>query len=291
MEAADITMITEEDGRIVVQNDHKMVNYFGKAYSLLMDFSIMKDAVKIQPGKVYKGRDPRMLLVTSGEAEVLFNGSETLLKTNVLLYTPEYYTIEFVRISADFNARVLIFPLESVVGADITPLYGQIYRLLSEKEVGMAEMYFKLLDTMRDMPEDFSNTAKKTIGSFVDSLYTLNRVHKSDSGSQGGMVLREFLRLLKQHVTHERRVAFYAGQLGRTPNYLNILVKTESGKSCKEWIGIMLTNKAKELLDDMGKSLREISGELGFYTAAQFGTYFKKETGKTPMEYRNGIGM
>ncbi len=46
----------------------------------------------------------------------------------------------------------------------------------------------------------------------------------------------------------------------------------------------MLLNGSKDNLD-------KIAAVLGFCNATQFGTFFKKHTGQTPMEYRNGKGM
>ena len=46
----------------------------------------------------------------------------------------------------------------------------------------------------------------------------------------------------------------------------------------------MLLNVSKD-------NLEKIAVALGFCNATQFGTFFKKHTGQTPMEYRNGKGI
>jgi transcriptional regulator GlxA family with amidase domain len=43
----------------------------------------------------------------------------------------------------------------------------------------------------------------------------------------------------------------------------------------------MLQNGSKD-------NLEKIAVALGFCNATQFGTFFRKQTGMTPMEYRNG---
>jgi transcriptional regulator GlxA family with amidase domain len=42
------------------------------------------------------------------------------------------------------------------------------------------------------------------------------------------------------------------------------------------------------LLNGSKDNLEKIAVALGFCNATQFGTFFNKHTGQTPMEYRNG---
>ena len=47
-------------------------------------------------------------------------------------------------------------------------------------------------------------------------------------------------------------------------------------------------SEAEVVLKGSDEKMDKIAEMLGFHNAAQFGTFFKKETGMTPGEYRNG---
>ncbi|ASK30056.1 AraC family transcriptional regulator [Chryseobacterium sp. T16E-39] len=90
--------------------------------------------------------------------------------------------------------------------------------------------------------------------------------------------------LFKYHVA-EKRVAFYAGKLSVTENYLNKCVKNVTQISPKQWINEIDINYSKALLHS-SKDIAEIAYELNFHTASHFTQLFKKITGMTPKEYR-----
>lgn len=90
--------------------------------------------------------------------------------------------------------------------------------------------------------------------------------------------------LFKYHVG-EKRVAFYAGKLSVTENYLNKCVKNVTQKSPKQWINEIDINYSKALLHSC-KDIAEIAYDLNFHTASHFTQLFKKITGMTPKEYR-----
>jgi len=73
--------------------------------------------------------------------------------------------------------------------------------------------------------------------------------------------------------------------------YLGALVKACSGRSAKEWINHIVAREAKLLLKGADEKVEKVAEMLGFRNPAQFGTFFKKENGMTPMEYRNGKGI
>jgi two-component system response regulator YesN len=72
---------------------------------------------------------------------------------------------------------------------------------------------------------------------------------------------------------------------------LSILIKKESGLTVQECCRMRTITEAKIRLSGTTDSLHKIADGLGFCNATQFGTFFKKHTGQTPMEYRKGIGM
>ena len=97
---------------------------------------------------------------------------------------------------------------------------------------------------------------------------------------------REFTRLLGEHYRRERSVGFYARQLCITPKYLTTLIKHISGKSVSDWIDSYVTLEAKTLLKYSNMSVQEIAYYLNFPNQSFFGSYFKRNTGMSPSQYK-----
>lgn len=97
---------------------------------------------------------------------------------------------------------------------------------------------------------------------------------------------REFTQLLGEHYRRERSVGFYARQLCITPKYLTTLIKHISGKSVSDWIDSYVTLEAKTLLKYSNMSVQEIAYYLNFPNQSFFGSYFKRNTGMSPSQYK-----
>ena len=97
---------------------------------------------------------------------------------------------------------------------------------------------------------------------------------------------KQFTELLGEHYTRERSVGYYARQLCITPKYLTTLIKRISGKSVSEWIDSYVILEAKTLLKYSNMSVQEIAYDLNFPNQSFFGSYFKRNTGMSPSQYK-----
>lgn len=79
-----------------------------------------------------------------------------------------------------------------------------------------------------------------------------------------------------------------AQQLGMSAAYLNDMMKNETGKTVSEYVQLRRMAMAKQMIMAGDRSVGEIACLLGFATEKLFTTLFKKITGCTPDEYRNG---
>ena len=64
-------------------------------------------------------------------------------------------------------------------------------------------------------------------------------------------------------------------------------ITKRTGLTIHGYIECLRLRKAKELLAD-DTPLKHIATLVGYNSASQFGYFFKKHTGQTPLEYRNG---
>jgi AraC-like DNA-binding protein len=82
-------------------------------------------------------------------------------------------------------------------------------------------------------------------------------------------------------------VSWCAEQLHLSSNYFGDLIKKETGSTALDYIQSKTIDEAKTRLFDTGKSINEVSFDLGFKYQQHFTRLFKQKTGMTPFGYRN----
>ena len=117
---------------------------------------------------------------------------------------------------------------------------------------------------------------------FLEGQYEATRF-----ASPHQVLLSKYLRLVNSHYIEKRTVQEYADLLSITPNHLSQTIKTLSGKNALSFISERLLKEAQSLLQYTEFTISEIAYQLGFSDPANFGKFFKKETGMPPSKFRN----
>jgi len=78
----------------------------------------------------------------------------------------------------------------------------------------------------------------------------------------------------------------YARQLSVHVNYLNRVLKENTGKTTTDIIGNRIAQEAKLLLRQTDWNISEIAYALGFAEVAHFSNFFRKQTATSPMSFR-----
>ncbi len=73
-----------------------------------------------------------------------------------------------------------------------------------------------------------------------------------------------------------------------SPYYFSKLFKKRTGSTFIEYLTMIRIEKAKQLLRNTSKSMKEICMEIGYSDANYFSRTFKKNVGVTPSEYKEG---
>ncbi len=80
--------------------------------------------------------------------------------------------------------------------------------------------------------------------------------------------------------------AMIASELNFSTNYIREFFKQHEGTPLLEYIGAKRVELAKVLLTGTNASIRDVCDHSGFINYSYFFTYFKKNTGLTPMEFK-----
>jgi AraC family transcriptional regulator, transcriptional activator of pobA len=99
----------------------------------------------------------------------------------------------------------------------------------------------------------------------------------------------KFRKLISRYYLRERLVSRYAEMLFITPNHLNKIVKSTTGRTASELIVEEVLAHAKVLLLQSNLNVSEIAYNLGFEDTSYFTRLFKKKTGITPFRYRTRL--
>lgn len=100
-------------------------------------------------------------------------------------------------------------------------------------------------------------------------------------------IFNRFTCLLEQTTVKNRPVAWWASQVNVSAKYLSSICREVEGKSARTLIAESVIQEASRLLQNPELSIKEISDRLGFVNQSHFGTYFKRQTGYSPVKKKD----
>lgn len=180
------------------------------------------------------------------------------------------------------------FPHKYIENKRILQQSVQPYIRLTEVQAKEVEFIFRtiLREKQTDDPHKNELIALKIIELLILAERLYSEAHHIDSNHAVLETVKKFSDLVEMNFTKFRSVAFYASQLNIHPNYLNTLVKSETGSTAKESILNRLILEAKYLLQTTNFSVKEIANKLGFDDANYFTSFFKRCEKIAPAAYR-----
>ena len=240
---------------------------------------------------------------TEGETSVSFNLHEfKLKKDSIFIFTPknvlqvnsqQYFKADVIAISPDFMRRINI-DIKNMMPLFLKFVENPALTLTPEESRSMRGMIAQIERETRGPETHFSfdivsGLIAATIYKIGDIMYHYLAEHpeeQNNSHNRAEEYFKQFTHLLGEHFREERSVGFYARQLCITPKYLTTLIKRISGQSVSEWIDNYVILEAKTLLKYSTMSIQEIAYYLNFPNQSFFGSYFKRNTGMSPSQYK-----
>lgn len=110
---------------------------------------------------------------------------------------------------------------------------------------------------------------------------------KEQTGSRTMQLFTAFTNLVTRYHKREREVAYYANMLSITPDYLNKVCKMHWETTAKEYIDWQVVMAIKNYLTCTDLSIKCIAAQLNFDDSSYMCRFFKKQTGLSPLEYRD----
>ena len=131
--------------------------------------------------------------------------------------------------------------------------------------------------TTDELSETFRGLVKRISADLVSSVYP-----------GASPLIARSLRYIKSNYTRKIKLTDISNELHVNPTYFSALFSQEMGRPFTDYILELRIGKAKDLLRNTNMDIVDISGASGFENQSYFTKIFRKRTGQTPRQYRQG---
>ncbi len=273
-----------------------------------------EDILIIDNVKVLQHPDPvrlKMNMVAScqqGQLRADINGKLVEVVKGDIFICPPNSMIDIVEVSEDFACTAMCVSnhgmlniLRSHISVWNRAMYVSKVSVFKMNEADMV-FYDKFTDLVRlclDPSFNERTSWKPFRREIVETLLKsallavsnmlLEGMSQDEVGSSTSDLFDKFLENLQQSEVKHLPVEYFAQQLCITPKYLSIVCKRHSGKTAIEWITEYTLSDITYYLRSTTKSVKEISGILGFSNTSFFGKYVREHLHMSPLKYRESL--
>lgn len=245
-----------------------------------------------------------LVVCRQGSFQFSLNQADFHAKAGDTLFIPEDAAFRILQESEDLEVYILVYqiePIRDIIGNSVASMY--MYSQLTPElscvwptgEENEFIKYMSLLDNVLQMEENtFSLYEKKllllALTYRICSIYNRKLISAGEEavGRKNEIFIR-LIQLIEKYYMQERGVEFYADKLCLSPKYLSAVSKSICGYTVQELVFKAIIRKSISLLKNTQKDIQEISNEFGFPNASYFGTFFKKQMGISPQQYRKNL--
>lgn len=245
------------------------------------DFSINSiSAFSLKWGEKTESSDIRPYHALSfrvrGDAEFIHNKDIVKVKTGDIVFVPSYY--HYTIASGEEEVFVIHFTTEEKMPPKIkkfTPeavsyyekRFTELYNVWSKKQVGFEHecksIFYKII-------------------THIERDYETNRLNRSNS-----QILQAIEHIHENFTDPQLTVSNLAKDCNMSETYFRKLFLKNCGTTPLDYINNLRLTYAIELLKSNYYTVNEVSEKCGFSTPYYFSAFIKKQTGKSPISFRN----
>ena len=288
-----------------LMNYSRMKDILGPHYAQLHDHSYISNELGIVYG------DPRIFMLVIGQSQPpfviddyrlgVFVSGEIHVNINLVERHITPGTIVFLGPGTiispiSFNGKIEIYGMglfSDFPMPQMPPAFnGQIRDFqikVGESDIATARHIIDTIWHVVHQPDYNRQIVSSLVAAMMhhyDGIYHQHIDFLKASQSREQTIFDRFIYLVNQHAKREHQIGFYADKMCLTQRYLGTVIRQASGTTAKEWIDRALAEYIKIELKHTDKSIAQISEDMGFPNPSFFSKYFKRLTGRTPLEYR-----
>lgn len=256
--------------------------------------------------KEYKVSGVGLIICLTGSFSFTINGRELEARVGQTLFIPDEVCFHVTGQSDDMEVSILFYQVDHIRDILNNSVFSmRFYSIfLAEPayvwttgEEGDLMEYVSLLRGMQEEKDSFFGRNERQL-LLLALTHRLCAIYHSYMLKDNRMVTGHkhdifvrLIRLIDRYYTGQRSVDFYADKLCLSAKYLSTLSKSICGYTVQELVFKSIVRKSISLLESTDMSVQEIADFFNFPNASYFGTFFKKQTGKSPQHYREGKGL
>lgn len=283
---------------------------FGAIFGGHLEFLIQLSSDECASAPEVVTRTVRDLCPTDAEAVRIAGPTDTLAALSQTVVSREAYAhgAQETRELSRFKAEQRL--CDVIVTGDVTEISRSVRQLFQDRSDGPfsladARSYAAEIATVVDrrlltlFARRFPEIHPRTLGEAVASLVTVDEIVEvlevslERSVSQATTAPRSrrerVVELVKQSLESRLSEAFslteLSDELRLSPSYISRSFKEETGMTFKEFQMMYRMQRAKELLQSPGVTVRDAAEAVGFSDPNYFSKAFKKEVGVSPRSY------
>ncbi|GAB4040703.1 helix-turn-helix domain-containing protein [Spirosoma gilvum] len=235
-----------------------------------------------------------LIMVERGQVDITIGHQPFTLRSKELVIVPAFqiFTLHTIRPDSigfmSFISQELFLGTGNDTDFDFLKLTGNPYVSLSDQQ---SQFIRTILNRLTTEYQENGATKPELIRPYLLALFAeIDRAYVGTMASKtevGERLVQRFLGLLTTRIRETRLASQYADWLAVSPNHLNKVVKSRTGKSPSVWIDERVVLEAKVLLVQSELTVAQIAYEMGFPDQSTFGKLFRKYTGLTPTQFRS----
>jgi len=239
-------------------------------------------------------------LESMGGATMNFENEALAGHENVLIFSPPEQLLSWVCGGTEqgfmlyFKADLFInqgraveeeFPFFDMFSVSVLPLSGEEGGLLRPQLERLREVF------RSGHPYRRPQLAALTAAFLYECRALHDRSAKTVAENAGGSgLVTGFRQLVARCFQQHCSVGDYARCLNVSADHLRVIVKKHTGRTVREFIDERVVMEAKRLLAHTDLPVGEVAWHLQFSEPTHFGRFFKRHTGRTPLEFRCEAG-
>lgn len=239
-------------------------------------------------------------LCTKGSVRYRMDMQEQLLTPGHVIIASERHVIDQYEASPDLEGMCMMVtvPFYNEIMSNVNDLsalylfahHNPIFEFTPHYQQIFKEYFYTIRTKIADTGNRFRRDLVRTL--MLAMFYELSNVIyefkqvSSTRQSRADDIFTRFIRLVEKNCREERRVSWYAHQLGITPKYLSEIVKQTSKRTPNQWIDNYVVLEIRVMLKNTTMNIKKIAEELHFPNQSFLGKYFKEHVGLSPTQYR-----
>ncbi|MDR3598892.1 MAG: AraC family transcriptional regulator [Desulfosporosinus sp.] len=252
----------------------------------------LKDPGKVTSGFTRTLQHHEMIFVCEGNGHIVIGENRYSIKKGMLFYIPSgvQQTIEpraqnpehYMTVHFSGSRMVLDPDGKWKCGENIQTLHQPSAQKITDY-TSLEELFEKLLDTWNDKGPSYEFIAGTLLRQLLIWV-TQNNIKQSRNHAIS-LKIDQIIEYMRRNINSKVTLEELSGIAGLSKFYLSRAFKEATGYPIITYFNKMKIDKAKELLVEGNKKVKEVSFELGYTNEFYFSRIFKRIEGLSPSEF------